>query len=132
MKKIYIILSSLLICVSTIANIAIPLPRLLISEIFFEGDEWKIEAVVGGYLPQSDNLDSVIFETSAGQSYFKPGIVVAEGDMIMITKDSLITPLPIDTAGDFINMKEYVYGNYFYNLDIDYKKVASNRMMFIK
>ena len=121
MRKIIIILASLLFCIAITANIMVPEPRLLVSEIFFEGDEWKIEAVViQGYLPQSDNLDSVILETSSGQSYFKPGIVVAEGEMIMITKDSLITPLSINKSGDFINMKEYTYGTEWIEWDLQW------------
>ncbi len=111
MKKILIFQIILFVSVSTIANPIVPEGRLLVSEIYFEGSEWIIEAICNtseGF--ESPFLDSVIFITSSGQSYFKPGIELEDGQIIMITKDSLITPLSINPDGDFINMKEYVYG----------------------
>ncbi len=111
MKKILIFQIILFVFVSATANPIIPEGRLLVSEIYFEGSEWIVEAVAS---PSQEFpfafLDSVIFETSSGQSYFKPGIELQDGQIIMITKDSLLTPLSINPEGDFINMKENEYG----------------------
>ncbi len=119
MKKILIFQLSLLFYVSAGANPVIPEGRLMVSEIYFEGSEWFVEAAANhpdAY--PSDNLDSVIFETSSGQSYFKPGILLEYGEIIIITKDSLINPLSINPDGDFINMKEYEYGTDFLMWDL--------------
>jgi hypothetical protein len=111
MKKLLIFQIILFVFVSAMANLIVPEGRLIVSEIYFEGSEWIVEAVAS---PSQEFpfafLDSVIFETSSGQSYFKPGIELEDGQIIIITKDSLITPLSINPEGDFINMKEYEYG----------------------
>jgi hypothetical protein len=113
MKRIVIFQIVLFVFVSAIANPIVPEGRLLVSEIYFEGTDWFIEAVASPTEFPFALLDSVIFETSSGQSYFKPGIELENGQIIIITKDSLITPLSINPEGDFINMKEYEYGTDF-------------------
>jgi hypothetical protein len=110
MKKLLIFQIILFVFLSAMANPIVPEGRLMVSEIYFEGSEWFIEAVASPIEFTFALLDSVIFETSSGQSYFKPGIELEEGQIIIITKDSLVTPLSINPDGDFINMKEYAYG----------------------
>jgi hypothetical protein len=96
-----------------------PPPKLIISEIYFNNTDWTIEMVVGEPLDMlSDNLDSVIIESSSGEAYFKSGIQVEPGQIILITKDSLKTPLTINRTGDFINLKEYQNG--YLNWDLIY------------
>lgn len=103
MKSIVSITMALLYCSFGIANPVMPPPELLISEIYFDSSDWKIEMVVGF----ADNLNNISIVTSSGESFFKQGIDVEEGEIIIVTEDSLQIPLAINRNGDFINMIEY-------------------------
>jgi hypothetical protein len=101
-------------CTLSWSNPLPPPPSLIISEIYFDGTEWTIEIVVGEF---SINLDSFVLVSSSGEAFFKEGIEVEPGQVILITKDSLKTPLEINKAGDFISLKEYYNNNIQWELE---------------
>ncbi len=120
MKKMLIIQIYLFICISAISNPVAPEPTLFVSEIFFEGDDWIIEIVGSSSIhSQSYYLDNVIFETWSDQSYFKPGIKLEAGEIILITKDSLVTPVSIDKYDDVLNIKECEPGTGYIEWEIN-------------
>lgn len=85
------------------ANPIIYIP-VIPSELYFENNEWYLEIYIADYIFEN-NLDSVIIQTSNGVVYFKSGIEITPGDIIIITKDSLQADLEINPQTDFINIK---------------------------
>lgn len=76
----------------------------LIGEIYFdENDNWFIEFNTSAYEWEAYSFDEIILETSSGQSEVKSGIVFTDST-VLITQDSLLTPLFINPAGDYIKI----------------------------
>ena len=101
----------------------------IISEIYFDSfGNWTIEFNTLAF-PFLD-FNAISLETSAGTSAFKPGIVTNDS-IVVITIDSLVTPLYINPAGDFIIINGISSGMgfdsefYFYFGDYQYSYVSA-------
>ena len=81
-----------------------PLIPALISEIYFENDEWTIELydiLNFGY----ENLDNCWITSSSGSSYFNSDINFSPNEPILITELDLQFPLYINRNGDEITIQ---------------------------
>lgn len=109
MKKLGVIF---LFCLATpILLRANPLPPPpYISEIYFEGNEWFIEVVLWDDVFWDTNLDNYRLVCSSGQAQFKLGIDIIFPEWMIITQDSMLTPLTINKFGDFVDI-EYQFNN---------------------
>ena len=77
-------------------------PVLIINEIYFEGDDWTIELT--NELTGDETLDNYWIYSSSGESWFNPGITFPINGYVVITQDSLQSPLNIDTNGDIVEI----------------------------
>lgn len=104
-KTILIIIFTLSFNLSK-ANPIVPPP--LISEIYFQGGKWYVELsdlYYNSYYPLT-NFDSLKLCSNGGEAFFKNGIVFDSNHVVVITIDSLQTPLTIDSSGDYISIKD--------------------------
>ena len=126
MKKIILFFLLAFLMVAVYSNpISIP-PKLIFSEIYFSGNDWVMELVFSGEY-EGENLDSIRIETSWGTALFKPGIYPSNGDTLLITSDSLLSPLQINKSGDYINAYEQIDGTSYWNWNDNY---GSNTIRF--
>jgi hypothetical protein len=110
MKKYSLIV---LICLQMLGLGANPVIFPCLSEINFEEDNWFIELDVqyADYAYHgSINLDDFRLITSTGDSQFKPGIDISGVAFIIITQDSLLSPLVIDKQGDYVGLQYFDNG----------------------
>ena len=99
----YIIFTLLFILVLFSQLIGNPIPPvLIINEIYFEGDDWTIEMT--NELTGDETLDNYWIYSSSGESWFNPGITFPINGYVVITQDSLQSPLNIDTNGDIVEI----------------------------
>ncbi|MCK4339401.1 MAG: T9SS type A sorting domain-containing protein [Candidatus Cloacimonetes bacterium] len=77
-------------------------PPPVISEIYFEGNNWTIELAYAVEWTEPLFLDECALISSAGEATFNEGIVLFPDSMLLITEDDILTPLFIDKNGDFI------------------------------
>lgn len=82
------------------------------SEIYFEGDNWFIELVYPDGLLGEPNFDNFGILCSSGLAQFKPGIDKSGSDWIIMTQDSMLSPLLINKYGDFSQLQYYHNGNW--------------------
>ena len=101
-------------------------PPPYISEIYFEGDEWFIELVLWDFHSDLDNYRIVC---SSDTAQFKPGIDITNLGWMIITQDSMLSPLSINKLGDFIEIEQEDNGSWWplgmpvYFGDIEYSGV---------
>ncbi|HOV10234.1 MAG TPA: T9SS type A sorting domain-containing protein [Bacteroidales bacterium] len=110
MKKAFILIMLMFSIGFTKANPIVPPP--IISELYIVNDStWFLEIVFPQGSPFSNysNLDGFQITTSTGTSYLKNGIQVVNDSIIIITLDSLQSPLHMFRNGDFILIKD-TYG----------------------
>ena len=88
------------------------------SEIYFEDDEWFIELVFY-YLWPEDNLDNTRMICSSGTSQFKSGIDITGTEVLIITQDSMLSPLVINKYGDFLQL-EYHYNEEWISMNLPF------------
>jgi len=126
MKNLGFIIISLLICFRINANpIMVPYPPLL-SEIYFDDyGNWTLE--LNTYFYSLIDLDYISIETNTGISSLIPGIQVTDS-VVILTIDSLTTPLYINPAGDFIKIhgcnNDFPSESFFYFGAIEYSYVS--------
>jgi hypothetical protein len=106
MKKI--ISLWIIICVYSFAKanpIACP---PVISELYIvDNSHWYLELVFikGSCYQGITTLDGIQIATSAGTVGFKNGIHITNDSVLVITQDSLLSPVQLNRAGDFIIIK---------------------------
>lgn len=122
MKKISIFLIAILWFFPSKSNpIIVPDPPI-IDEIYFDSyQNWTIEFNMSFFY---SDFSLLTIESSAGTLSFKPGIITNDS-VVVITSDSLQTPLYINPEGDYIkiigsendNISEryFFFGNYEYS-----------------
>lgn len=104
MKKLLLTLPLVLLFFGLKANPVSPPP--LISEIKFDGGQWVIELsnlYYSGYF-QLANLDSLKLKSNTGEAFFKSGITFNANHIAIITVDSLLSPLFINSTSDEISI----------------------------
>ena len=82
------------------------IPGINITEFRFTANGWQME-LFSGYMIEPSNLDSCQIVCSAGNSFFQTGIEYIEGTYLVVTDDDIVTPLPINANGDFVNLLYY-------------------------
>jgi hypothetical protein len=126
MKKLYLILIIALFEISFAKANPVIIYPVLITEVYLDSNNrWTIELYINntGY----NNLDSFKLVTNSGEALFKQGIAVNYGDIILITEDSMQTPLSIDRYADNIILKGYGYGMWSYSgIPIQYGLSSNN------
>ena len=94
------------------ANPVTPIP-ILITEMYIDSNnKWTIELFIYDFGPTITNLDSVKLVTSSGEALFKSGITVSQNEIILITEDSLQSPLSINRYGDNIKLMTRLYSTW--------------------
>jgi hypothetical protein len=130
MKKIiftFLLLSSI-VSINVRAN-PITIPPLT-SELYFDNNDWQLELFFDMNLCSHYGIyspDSLFLITSNDTAGFKPDVNIIFNSNIVITKDNLLVPIPINKNGDclfiaikqngiFINLDdgfdEFMFGNY--------------------
>ncbi|MBC8527429.1 MAG: T9SS type A sorting domain-containing protein [Candidatus Cloacimonetes bacterium] len=99
-KKIYVTIF-ILFLFSQLAGDPVP-PPSVISEIYFEGNNWTIELAYAVEWTEPLFLDECTLISSAGETTFNEGTVLFPDSILLITEDDISTPLFIDKNGDFI------------------------------
>src|SRR4030066_2277363 len=102
MKKIFFGLIAVLIPFSNLFGNPIALPQAFISELTFEGNNnWILEISFRFSTPYvKSQFDSICVATSGGLSRIRLDYIKDSTDLFVITSDSLITPLSINSDGD--------------------------------
>ena len=139
MKKL-LLLSVLLFPVLLLKANPIVSTPFLITELYFDNnDKWTMELLIR---EQIINLDNFKFVTSSGEFLFKSGINVSQNGIVLITSDSMQTPLNLNRIGDFIEIKRYSstqwfntsislrYGNVA-NPDLSYPRIGQSIQLLI-
>ena len=115
MKKIILLFSfiSLIISGNLKANpIAVP-PSPILNELYFEGNNWKMELVFHQFTYfYLDNLDSIRIITSTDTAMMKTTITLQYEHIVVITQDSLLSTLFIKNSGDIIRFQHFDNGWY--------------------
>ena len=75
-----------------------PIPTPLMNEVKIGSNGFILEIVNNGMFL---TLDGCYLTSNSSTAYFKPGIS-GEVDFLLITQDSLLTPLSLDPAGDVL------------------------------
>jgi len=88
-----------------------PIMPVLISEIYFEEDEWTIE--LSDYYGFFGSLDDLWFVASSDTAQFKSGIFLYDNIPIIVNQDSMLTPLSINKNGDFLQVRQEYDGEWF-------------------
>jgi len=104
MKNLVIFLIFMLISVALYSNPLICPNPPLIGEIYFDdNDDWFIEFRTCNFNNSLDSFDGISIESSNGIAEIKSGIQFTDST-VLITNDSLITSLQINSAGDYIKI----------------------------
>lgn len=95
-------------------------PPPIISEFYIVNDStWYVELVFSSSYYTNTNLNGFRIESSSGIAYIKHGISVTLDSIIVLTQDSMVSPLYFDRNNDYINFEDslgYPYdGIYFTN-----------------
>ena len=95
MKALRVILGtgSLLACFPAFAN---PILFIPFNELKFTGNDWTIEMLTDGFI---GTLDGRSLRSNSGTAFFKNGIHLPSG-YLLVTQDSLLSPLNINPLGD--------------------------------
>lgn len=114
MKKI-LFLASLLFFSGVLFGNPVPLPHAMISEFQFDPiSKWRLEIGFGSlmigseYVYLHDDYDSICLVTSYGMARIKLGSSEDSMSLLVITPDSLSTPLSINGSGDCIKVYSYL------------------------
>ena len=99
MKK-SIVLILILFSVKLFSNPLVPYPVL--SEIYFEGDNFTIELINLLSIYEYENLDNFYLCSSTQTVQFKDGITTFDG--MLVTQDDLFEPLCFDAEGDLLRI----------------------------
>jgi hypothetical protein len=101
MKKL-LITSSVLLMSFILRSNPLPGPTVVLSELKFEnGDNWVIELQ---YFVSKDQIDTIWIRSSAGISKIKNLNKAGLSDIIVITKDSLVSDLSISPTNDSLEI----------------------------
>jgi hypothetical protein len=100
MKRVILVLTTLCTLLCLPFALANPIIPEYISEFFFTKGHWTLET--GTRVP-SGNLDGWKLSSRTGTSAFKTGISIGR-TYVLLTTDSLLSPLFIDPTGDSISM----------------------------
>lgn len=101
MKKAFLVPLFFILAYALKANPLPPPP--IISEVYLISDStWYIEMVFPGFFYDYTNLDGLKISCTGGSAFFKNSIPVIPGNIIIITPDSMQSPLLINRTGDFI------------------------------
>lgn len=110
MKKIVILIIVVFGISFAKANPIVYAP-ILITEMYIDSNnKWTIELFIN--YTGVNNLDSFKLVTSSGEALFKSGITVSQNEVILITEDSMQSPLSINRYGDNIYLKLCDYGSW--------------------
>jgi len=110
MKKVVILIIAVFGISFAKANPIVYAP-ILITEMYIDSNnKWTIELYINYY--GINNLDSFKLCTSSGEALFKSGITVSQYEVILITEDSMQSPLSINRYGDNIYLKLSDYGSW--------------------
>ena len=110
MKKLLLIVWCV---VCTHLSISNPVLYPMLSEIYFEGDNWTMELSAFGFDLLYDNLDNCRIRTSSDTSIFNSGIYFNEEHWVVVTQNDMQTPLSINKYGDFIVFQVYENGQWY-------------------
>jgi hypothetical protein len=119
MKKILFLASLLLVTDSLFANPVVA-PQALISEFMFAtNNKWELEISFAGTTDTyiHSEYDSICVVTSAGIARIKLDFIEDGTSLLVITPDSLIAPLSVNSTGDCIKL--YTYGSVYTHLLVD-------------
>lgn len=123
MKKILFLASLLLVSDSLFGNPVVR-PQALISEFMFASDnKWELEICFVGMMDiyLHTEYDSICIVTSAGMARIRLDFVKDSISLLVITPDSLETPLSVNSSGDSIKLYSYTPLNFDYPL-VDFVK----------
>ncbi len=109
MKRVILFLIALCVLLCLPFAFANPIIPEYINELLFTNGSWLLE--VGTSVP-TEMLDGWKLSSNSGTAAFKPGIKIGNGSYVLLTPDSLLSPLSINPAGDSITMTRGAYEHY--------------------
>jgi len=101
MKRLILFLTTLCTLLCLPLALANPIIPEYINELLFTHGSWTLE--IGTRVP-SGNLNGWKLSSRTASSAFKTGITIGGGKYILLTQDSLLSPVAIDPAGDSITL----------------------------
>ncbi|MCX6273076.1 MAG: hypothetical protein NTU44_18045 [Bacteroidetes bacterium] len=102
MKKLFVLLLVFFTIGFTKANPIVDPP--VISEFYLVNDSvWYLELMFSWPYPSLDGLQLV---SSGGSSFIKHGISITAGNIIVLTHDSMLSPLHFNRNGDFVDIQD--------------------------
>ncbi|MFO7790580.1 MAG: T9SS type A sorting domain-containing protein [Bacteroidales bacterium] len=98
------LISSLLPCLFAVATLGNPLPEPpIISELhIIDENTWYLEIMFNEITYVGDNLNGWQVSTNGGTAQIKNGLTVEYNEIIVLTSDSLQSPININPAGDVV------------------------------
>ncbi len=112
MRKINLFLLIALFFTNSLLSNPIPSPCAMISELSFdEHDKWSLEINI--YASQSGltEFDSICVETSNGFSRIRLDNIAYSTNLLVVTSDSLTSPLLMNRAGDYVKLYSYSHSS---------------------
>jgi hypothetical protein len=112
MKKIIFALIMLFIPVSKLLDNPIVSPKAFISELKFEGsNKWLLEIGFQFSVPyRKSQYDSICVTTTSGFTRIRMDNIADSTAFFVITVDSLVAPISINSNGDCVKLYSYFYG----------------------
>ncbi|MBN1396787.1 MAG: gliding motility-associated C-terminal domain-containing protein [Bacteroidetes bacterium] len=113
MRKTSIYLIIAFIFTNSILSNPLPSPFVKISELKFEeNNKWFLEIEIFDSDNPSD-FDSICIETSNGFSRIRSVNYTYNNNLLVITSDSLLSPLSMNSEGDYVKVYPFPYGSSF-------------------
>lgn len=109
MKKLLLIVWCV---VCTHLSISNPILYPMLSEIYFEGDNWIMELF--SLCLGIDNLDSCRITTCSDTSIFMSGIYFNEEHWVVVTQNDMQSPLTVNKYGDFLMFEVCENGQWYF------------------
>lgn len=107
------------------------MPSVMSEFYLVSSSEWYIELsfdpMYYEYNPEISTLDGLIISSSSGSSLVKEGINFTNGDIIILTQDSLQNTVQFERSGDFLKLENFNIGIWetYYFGDIEYSQISS-------
>lgn len=115
MKKLLVLISGCMISIILNAN-PITLPPVMSEFYIVNGSEWYLEISIdpmySDIIYESSNLNGLEISSSSGSAIINDGIEFSIGEVIILTQDSMQTPLEFDRNNDFIGINNLEIGIY--------------------
>lgn len=130
MKKLLILITVFLISFSIYAN-PIMMPPVMSEFYIVTESEWFLEIYIDPLYYESSqeihNLDGLEIISSNGSSLVKEGIYFTNGDIIILTQDSLQSPVQFNRNSDFIGIENINTGisEVYYFGEIQYSQISA-------